>query len=82
MLADACGKPVVGTRSEEPVLLGSAILGGVASVSFMYTASAMKALSHQDSIYTPAQSEIRATHDLRYEVFKTVHEQARIMPRC
>ncbi|TCM55640.1 hypothetical protein C8J36_1034 [Rhizobium sp. PP-F2F-G48] len=48
----------------------------------MYTASAMKALSHQDSIYTPAQSEIRATHDLRYEVFKTVHEQARIMPRC
>ncbi len=34
VLADACGKPVVATEAEEPVLLGSAILGSVAAGAF------------------------------------------------
>jgi FGGY-family pentulose kinase len=82
ILADACGKPVIATRSEEPVLLGSAILGAVASGAFMDTASAMRALSHADRTYAPAEGEIMTLHQRRYEVFKTFQAQARVMPGC
>src|ERR1700712_1340473 len=34
LLADTTGKPVLATQAEEPVLLGAAILGGVAGGSF------------------------------------------------
>ena len=45
LLADATGKPVVATESDEPVLLGSAILGAVASGAFADVPSAMAAMS-------------------------------------
>ncbi|TCQ08908.1 FGGY-family pentulose kinase [Rhizobium sp. PP-F2F-G36] len=79
ILADACGKPVVATRSEEPVLLGSAILAAVASGTFAETGAAMQALSHADRTYAPAEGKIRTIHQRRYEVFKTFQEQARVM---
>ncbi|KQS64063.1 ribulokinase [Rhizobium sp. Leaf371] len=79
ILADACGKPVVATRSEEPVLLGSAILGAVASGAFPETGAAMKALSHADRTYAPAENEIATLHHRRYGVFTTLQEQARAM---
>ncbi|MCD7109590.1 FGGY-family carbohydrate kinase [Rhizobium sp. DKSPLA3] len=77
ILADACGKPVVATRSEEPVLLGSAILGAVASGIFAETGAAMRALSHADRTYAPTEGEIAAIHRRRYGAFKTLQEQAR-----
>ncbi|PYE23020.1 FGGY-family pentulose kinase [Rhizobium sp. PP-CC-3A-592] len=75
ILADACGKPVVATRSEEPVLLGSAILGAVASSSFADTRSAMKALSHACKTYVPAEGDIATIHQRRYDGFNMLQEQ-------
>ncbi|KQS75198.1 ribulokinase [Rhizobium sp. Leaf384] len=79
ILADTCGKPVVGTRSQEPVLLGSAILGAVASGAFADTRSAMQALSHADRTYLPAEGEIGLLHQRRYEVFTTLQAHARTL---
>ena len=45
LLADATGLPVLATRAEEPVLLGSAILGAVAAGAFPDIRAAMAAMS-------------------------------------
>jgi FGGY-family pentulose kinase len=79
ILADACGKPVVATRSEEPVLLGSAILGTVASGVFVGTEAAMQALSHADKTYAPDQGMVSTVHQRRYGIFQRLQEEARGM---
>ena len=53
LLADATGKPVVATGSEEPVLLGSAILGAVAGGAFPDVRSAMAAMSEPKATFEP-----------------------------
>lgn len=77
LLADAIGKPVLATQSEEPVLLGAAILGSVASGTFPDVASAMAKLSRTDRTYAPAGGEIAAAHAQRYEAFKKLQALAR-----
>ncbi|WP_331372017.1 FGGY-family carbohydrate kinase [Sinorhizobium chiapasense] len=77
LLADATGKPVLATRSEEPVLLGAAILGSVAADQFPDVRSAMARLSGTDRTYAPAGGEIAALHALRYDAFKKLQSLAR-----
>ncbi|WEX85854.1 FGGY-family carbohydrate kinase [Sinorhizobium garamanticum] len=77
LLADATGKPVLATRSEEPVLLGAAILGSVAAGEFPDVRSAMARLSGTDRTYAPAVGEIAALHALRYDAFKKLQSLAR-----
>ena len=77
LLADATGKPLLSTRSEEPVLLGAAILGSVAGGAFEDVRSAMAALSATDRIYRPAGSEAAALHARRYDAFKRLQQLAR-----
>ncbi|MCZ4090885.1 FGGY-family carbohydrate kinase [Sinorhizobium psoraleae] len=77
LLADATGKPVLATRSEEPVLLGAAILGSVAAGEFPDVRSAMARLSGTDRTYAPAVGEIAALHALRYDAFKRLQSLAR-----
>lgn len=77
ILADACGKPVVATASEEPVLLGSAILGAVASGAFSDARSAMINLCRIDRIYTPSDGALAEIHAKRYAAFKSFQELAR-----
>ncbi|WP_084044603.1 ribulose kinase [Ensifer sp. WSM1721] len=60
ILADACGKPVVATRSEEPVLHGSAILGSVASGAVADTGSASRGHSPLRRSPLPAPCRDRA----------------------
>jgi FGGY-family pentulose kinase len=79
ILADACGKPVVATAAEEPVLLGSAILGAVAAGSFPDMRRAMEALARIDSIYHPATAALAAMHESRFAAFKTLQETARAL---
>ncbi|QFY63965.1 FGGY-family carbohydrate kinase (plasmid) [Rhizobium grahamii] len=76
LLADACGKPVVGTASEEPVLLGSAILGAVAAGAFQHIPAAMESLSAEAQRYEPAP-ETAALHADRYQAFKDLQLMAR-----
>lgn len=77
LLADATGKPLLATRSEEPVLLGAAILGSVAGKAFADVRPAMAALSATDRTYLPAGGETAALHAARYDAFKQLQALAR-----
>ncbi|MDQ0322718.1 D-ribulokinase [Pararhizobium capsulatum DSM 1112] len=77
LLADASGKPVVATVAEEPVLLGSAILGAVAGGAFGDANQAMMALTKVDKVYQPAEGVVAGIHAKRYAAFKTLQACAR-----
>lgn len=70
VLADASGKPVIAPKTDEPVLLGAAILGAVATGAFATVQEAMMKLSAADKAYTPEAGNLQAIHDARYEAFK------------
>jgi D-ribulokinase len=77
LLADATGKPVLATQAEEPVLLGAAMLGGVAGGLFDNVRSAMTAMSHISKTYEPDAGNIAALHEARYRAFKQLQSVAR-----
>lgn len=77
LLADACGKPVVATAADEPVLLGSAILGTVAAGMFENVRDAMGALSQVAARYTPGEGHFAAIHQRRYEAFRKLQDVSR-----
>ena len=69
LLADATGKPVLATQAEEPVLLGAAMLGGVAGGQFDNVRSAMARMSQISKTYEPGASDISQLHEARYRAF-------------
>ena len=77
LLADATGKPVLATQAEEPVLLGAAILGGVAGGAFDDVRSAMAKMSQISRVYEPDAGEVAALHDARYRAFTRLQEVAK-----
>jgi D-ribulokinase len=77
LLADATGKPVIATRSEEPVLLGAAMLGAVAGGTFADLPSAMAAMSQVGTTHAPAGGEMAALHGQRFRAFETLQSAAR-----
>ncbi len=77
ILADATGKPIVAPQSDEPVLLGAAILGAIASDAFSNMRDAMHALSDVERIYHPANADVSKIHDRRFEIFKELQIAAR-----
>lgn len=82
ILADACGKPVVATAAQEPVLLGSAILGAVAGGAFADARSAMKSLCRVASVYTPVTGALAEIHAQRYSAFTALQDLARTSRGC
>ena len=77
LLADATGKPVLATQAEEPVLLGAAMLGGVAGGLFDDVRSAMTRMSHISKTYEPAAGDIATLHEARFRAFKQLQSVAR-----
>lgn len=77
ILADACGKPVVATEADEPVLLGSAILGSVAADAFPDVRDAMRELTRSASIHTPSGKRVATLHERRYQAFLNLQEVSR-----
>lgn len=77
MLADATGYPVEVTDCPEPVLLGSAMLGAVASGAFADLQTAMPALSRVATRCTPAAGQTQAIHAARYAAFLSFQSLAR-----
>lgn len=77
LLADAAGLPLLSTRSEEPVLLGSAILGAVAAGAYAHIATAMAAMSAKDELYQPCAGRLRDWHAARFESFGKLQDAAR-----
>lgn len=77
LLADATGKPVLATQAEEPVLLGAAMLGGVAGGVFEDLRLAMSSMSEISRTYAPATGDIAALHETRFSAFRKLQDVAR-----
>ncbi|SUO94370.1 Glycerol kinase [Suttonella ornithocola] len=75
LLADTTGKIIVNPESPEPVLLGAAILGAVASKSYPTAQAAMKAMAHIADSYAPNQ-DFKSVHEQRYKIFCELQEIA------
>ncbi len=81
ILADGTGIPVFTTEAEEPVLLGSAILGAVASGHFADVQGAIAGMSRVSGSFTPAAGAVRDLHILRFAAFETLQQAARAVER-
>jgi D-ribulokinase len=77
LLADATGKPVLATLAEEPVMLGAAMLGGVAARKFDSVQSAMSRMSRIARTYEPALGAVADVHAARFRAFERLQDVAR-----
>jgi D-ribulokinase len=77
LLADTTGKPVLATQADEPVLLGAAMLGGVAGGAFATVRAAMSTMSQISKTYEPASGEMASLHETRYGAFRKLQDVAR-----
>jgi D-ribulokinase len=75
-LADSAGVTVAGVTSQEPVLLGSAMLGAVASGSYADLDQAMLEMSEIGQVYEP-DAETRLWHDRRFRAFEVLQKAER-----
>lgn len=82
ILADATGVPVFTTEAEEPVLLGSAILGAVAGNHFADVQEAIAGMSRARGSFTPATGTVRDRHILGFAAFETLQQAARQVERA
>ncbi|MEO0634776.1 MAG: FGGY family pentulose kinase, partial [Pseudomonadota bacterium] len=76
MLADAANIPVAAPDTDEPVLLGSAMLGALASGTFASLDQAMAAMSRLGDIHAPSAGTAHA-HAARYDAFTALQAAAR-----
>lgn len=77
LLADAAGVPFAAPGSEEPVLLGSAMLGAVAAGRFDSLASAMSAMSSLGEVFQPSSAS-KDAHEKRFQVFEALQAAGRL----
>jgi FGGY-family pentulose kinase len=72
--ADAGGLRVVLPREPEAVLLGSAVLGAVASGDRASVVEAMNAMNQAGQVIEPARGEVARYHDAKYAVFHRMYD--------
>jgi len=77
LLADATGCEVAAPGTEEPVLLGSAILGALAADIYRDTEAAMERMTSFSATYKPRTGDVRAFHDARFRIFERLQSVAR-----
>jgi D-ribulokinase len=77
LLADATGKPVLASQADDPVMLGAAMLGGVAGGRFEDVPAAMARMSSVARAYAPAEGAVAALHEARYRAFERLQAVAR-----
>ncbi|MCJ9670666.1 MULTISPECIES: FGGY-family carbohydrate kinase [unclassified Neorhizobium] len=77
ILADTTNLPVAVADTEEPVLLGSAMLGAAAGGRYGSLQEAMSAMSRLSTVYRPAGGTVRQMHDHRYRAFGRLQEMER-----
>lgn len=77
LLADAADKPVAVAETEEPVLLGAAMLGAVASGAQPGLPEAMSDMSRLKEMLEPTGGAVRDLHARRYRAFKHLQAAAR-----
>jgi FGGY-family pentulose kinase len=72
--ADATGCRIVLPAEPEAVLLGSALLGAVASGDFPSVVNGMGAMNRAEKVIEPAGADVRRYHDARYKVFHRMYD--------
>jgi len=78
LLADSTGLPVAIPGTEEPVLLGAAMLGAVASEAFASLRTAMTEMSSLGEVLEPVSGPLAELHQTRFELFKALQNAARV----
>ncbi|WP_349295406.1 FGGY-family carbohydrate kinase (plasmid) [Thioclava sp. 'Guangxiensis'] len=73
ILADTTGKPVIAPETEEPVLLGAAMLGALAGGVHADTETVMQSMSRSGSVNQP-DMEAFARHTARFGVFTRLQD--------
>ena len=77
VMADATGLTIAVPESPEPVLLGAAILGAVASGAFEGTIAAIDHMSRLGSEHRPEGGTTAAIHEAKYRVFLGLQDAER-----
>jgi D-ribulokinase len=77
LLADATGLELAAPQTEEPVLLGAAILGSVAAGLHSNMSKAMAAMSSFSGKFHPQGGDVQALHDARFDIFEKFQTVAR-----
>jgi D-ribulokinase len=76
LIADSTGIPVLVSREEDPVLLGSAMLAAAASKAFGTLQAAIANMSAVGDRYEPASGHIADLHEQRFRAFETLQKTA------
>jgi len=77
LLADASGLSILSITCPEPVLLGAAMLGGVASGHYRSLQESMKTMSHISKRFTPTGGRNASYHDFRFKAYETLQSTDR-----
>jgi FGGY-family pentulose kinase len=77
LLADTTGRPVAVADTEEPVLLGAAMLGATADGHCGSLLEAMTTMSRLAKKFEPADGAVKALHARRYEAFELLQSADR-----
>ncbi|WP_281827199.1 FGGY-family carbohydrate kinase [Jannaschia rubra] len=77
LLADAANVEVATAGTEEPVLLGSAILGAVGGGLFPDISAAMQAMTTFGPVHPPTGGETARRHARRFDIFTRLQSVAR-----
>jgi D-ribulokinase len=77
LLADTTGLPVAVTSTDEPVLLGAAMLGAMAAQRYQSMTETMGAMSSLSKIFEPGGGETAAIHGRRYRAFELLQAAER-----
>jgi FGGY-family pentulose kinase len=72
--ADITGCRIVLPKEPEAVLLGSAVLGGVASGDFASVLDAMSAMNANERVVAPTRGDVAAYHQKKHAVFQRMYD--------
>jgi FGGY-family pentulose kinase len=81
VLADSTGVTVIGPETEEPVLLGAAMLGASAAGHHGSLPDCMAAMSRVSGRYDPAGGRVAEIHEVRFRTYRSFQEAARAAAR-
>jgi FGGY-family pentulose kinase len=73
--ADITGCRILLPKEPEAVLLGSAVLGGVAAGRFKTVLAAMEAMNASARVITPSRGRVAKYHSTKYAVFQRMHAE-------
>ena len=77
LLADTTGVTIETPKTDEPVLLGAAMLGAVAAGVYPNLTEAMSSMSAMGNVVSPVQGELQDWHKRRFDGFRLLQETGR-----